>query len=595
MKILNDKFGLSYLSGNAQYLYANTSTSQQFDTITANNFLSTGNLTFTINASGLYATSVYAPQGNVSAANILISGNLFIGGSYGNPGDFMVQTENGIQWTPSSFSGGEIARYLLIANTWPSANLVSGALQVRGGASIWGNIYANGNVVLTGSNVSISNVQIGQGWDYTRFRSNANLMIGNIQELHSTGGNITTLSAINFTTGNGTITGSSSGIGAFKTSASSNNWTVSAIGNIYATNGVITNFSSANGTITGSASGIGATKSSATSNNWSVSAIGNIYAINGFITNFSTANGTITGSSSGIGAFKTSASSNNWSVSAIGNVYSTNGVITNFSTANGTITGSSSGIGATKSSSTSNNWTISPIGNVYSTNGVITNFSSSNVLVAAGTVSQAPLRLTAGTSLTVPAAGAIEYDGTAFYATTSTSLGRSYLTSPVFTSGVGTSGATIATDYALFPAANDTITLPVGTYDIEMSYRIDVSGSTDAATCDLNIRGTGTAVGTFAGISLGTTVVNTPAFSIPFAATALGTQVVVTPTTGANPRNYVVFLRGILKITTSGTIIPSYRFSATLNAGTVTLYADNTLTITPMSNSGTTTVVGAWS
>ena len=507
MKILNDKFGLSYLSGNAQYLYANTSTSQQFDTITANNFLSTGNLTFTINASGLYATSVYAPQGNVSAANILISGNLFIGGSYGNPGDFMVQTENGIQWTPSSFSGGEIARYLLIANTWPSANLVSGALQVQGGASIWGNIYANGNVVLTGSNVSISNVQIGQGWDYTRFRSNANLMIGNIQELHSTGGNITTLSAINFTTGNGTITGSSSGIGAFKTSASSNNW----------------------------------------------------------------------------------------SVSAIGNVYSTNGVITNFSTANGTITGSSSGIGATKSSSTSNNWTISPIGNVYSTNGVITNFSSSNVLVAAGTVSQAPLRLTAGTSLTVPAAGAIEYDGTAFYATTSTSLGRSYLTSPVFTSGVGTSGATIATDYALFPAANDTITLPVGTYDIEMSYRIDVSGSTDAATCDLNIRGTGTAVGTFAGISLGTTVVNTPAFSIPFAATALGTQVVVTPTTGANPRNYVVFLRGILKITTSGTIIPSYRFSATLNAGTVTLYADNTLTITPMSNSGTTTVVGAWS
>jgi hypothetical protein len=505
-QILNDKFGLSYLSGNAQYLYANTATTQNFDTIIANTFTQYSNV-FTINTSGVYGLS-FTTEGNVSGANIIISGNLYLKEGFGEIGQFITRTSTGVSWSNPSFNGGTITEALTIASSAPSTSTTTGALIVQGGSAFWGNLYANTNAVFTGTNVSISNVQIGYGWNYTRFRSNANLILANAQTLHVTNGNVTTLYASNFVSSNGTITGSSSGIGSAKASSTSNNWTVSAIGNLY----------------------------------------------------------------------------------------STNGVVTNFSTANGSITGTSSGIGAIRSSASSNNWTVSAIGNLYSTNGMITNFSSGNVVIRGGVAATPPLRLTAGTSTTVAAAGAIEYDGTAFYAVTSTSLGRSYITTPVFSSGIGTSGATGATEYALFPSGNDTITLPIGTYKVSMSYTIGVTGSTDVAFTSLAMRGPGTAVGSFSGTALSAGSLSGGLVQMfRFESIALGSSTQVSTTFDASSRVYVIEINGILRITTAGTIIPSYLFNATLNSGTVTLYSANRITIMPISNSGTTTVVGAWS
>jgi hypothetical protein len=135
----------------------------------------------------------------------------------------------------------------------------------------------------------------------------------------------------------------------------------------------------------------------------------------------------------------------------------------------------------------------------------------------------------------------------------------------------------------------------VGTYNVKLIIRADVSGSTSTSSLNLNMRGTGTAVGTFSGFSQSTTSTNGIYYSYPFAATALGTSVVLTQLNDFNPRNYLAIVNGTLRITTAGTIIPSYQFITTLVSGTVTLYADNYLIITPMSNSGTTTAVGAWS
>ncbi len=261
-QILNDKFGLSYLSGNAQYLYANTATSQQFDTINANTFVSTSSNLFVINASGLYTTAVYAPTGNIyagnilaptglltagnifaptgniSAANLVIIGNLYLqNAGTGSVGQYLVQTGSGISWESAAFFGGDLSGFLTIANTTTATSITSGVFKVHGGSAFWGNIFANGNITATGANTFISsltatagnlvtlvatnlsssniyqtgsssiqtaNAQIGTNWGDT---SRANLTVGNVRVLNATTGNITTLVATNLSSSNIRITG----------------------------------------------------------------------------------------------------------------------------------------------------------------------------------------------------------------------------------------------------------------------------------------------------------------------------------------------------------------------------------------------------
>ena len=50
-----------------------------------------------------------------------------------------------------------------------------------------------------------------------------------------------------------------------------------------------------------------------------------------------------------------------------------------------------------------------------------------------------------------------------------------------FTSGVGTAGITGATDYAMFPAAQDTITLAIGTYRVRIVFYCSIATSTVSA------------------------------------------------------------------------------------------------------------------
>ena len=69
-------------------------------------------------------------------------------------------------------------------------------------------------------------------------------------------------------------------------------------------------------------------------------------------------------------------------------------------------------------------------------------------------------------------------EGRRFYATPDANLKRGTIPITYYTSGIGTSGIAGTTNYALFPSANDTITLPVGTYFVKMGIRIAVSGST---------------------------------------------------------------------------------------------------------------------
>ena len=182
-------------------------------------------------------------------------------------------------------------------------------------------------------------------------------------------------------------------------------------------------------------------------------------------------------------------------------------------------------------------------------------------------------------TVTTPVVGEVEYDGTTFIATPNASFGRGTIPVTCYTSGIGTAGITGVTNFAIFPVPNDTITLPIGTYLVRMRVRLAVAGSTITGTMAINLRGAGTAVGSFSWGGTGSILDAGAASSFVVAATALGTNVVVTASSAANSRQYIALGEGILKVTTAGTIIPSYQYSATLTGGTTTLVADNYMRI----------------
>ena len=196
------------------------------------------------------------------------------------------------------------------------------------------------------------------------------------------------------------------------------------------------------------------------------------------------------------------------------------------------------------------------------------------------TPSSAPIKVgSAATVMATPETGAIEYDGTVFYATPNTSFGRAAIPTTLYVSGTGTAGITISVNYPIFPAANDTITLPVGTYLVRMRVRSAVSGSTSSGAFAINLLGGGNAGGTFSWGGTGAILDAGAASSFIVAATALGTNITVTAASAANPRQYIALGEGILKVTTAGTIIPSYQYTATLTSGTTTLVPDNYMII----------------
>jgi hypothetical protein len=207
--------------------------------------------------------------------------------------------------------------------------------------------------------------------------------------------------------------------------------------------------------------------------------------------------------------------------------------------------------------------------------GIGTASPSSLLTLAAGTAtaSTSPLKFTSGTNLTTPEAGAVEYDGTVFYGTTDTNFKRGTLPITNYTSGTGTALGTNteATLAVLLPSANDTITLSVGTYFLDISFIITRGPtSTTSATARLNLLGTGNAVGSFSGMSLSAPTASGATANFSFDAVNINVSNVLTAASTTAAGVYTMSLRGIMKITTSGTIIPQYNLSANINAaGTV--------------------------
>lgn len=204
-----------------------------------------------------------------------------------------------------------------------------------------------------------------------------------------------------------------------------------------------------------------------------------------------------------------------------------------------------------------------------------TTTATARLTLAAGAAaaSSGPLKFTSGTNLTTPEAGAVEYDGTVMTATSNTNFRRGTIPLTNYTSGAGTALGTNteATNAVLLPAANDTITLSVGTYFVDLCYIVTRGPtSTTSATARLNIRGTGTAVGNFSGMSISAPTEGGASANFAFDAANITADNVVTAASTTAAGVYTIHVRGILKITTSGTVIPQYSLSANINAaGTI--------------------------
>jgi len=203
--------------------------------------------------------------------------------------------------------------------------------------------------------------------------------------------------------------------------------------------------------------------------------------------------------------------------------------------------------------------------------------------------------LGSGTVLTSPAAGALEYDGTAFYFDTS-STSRGVVSAEAFCSRTTTKTMTSNTSLqAIFdqaPATNGTLTLPGSTsYFFECFLNVS-SMSATSGNAGFSIVGGGTAGFTSAAwFAVGldaTTQTTAAAVGGISAATNAATGNIVTAAAGTA---MFAFIKGIFRISTAGTIIPSIQLTTAASA----VIGVNTFFRCYPIGSNTVVAVGNWS
>lgn len=177
---------------------------------------------------------------------------------------------------------------------------------------------------------------------------------------------------------------------------------------------------------------------------------------------------------------------------------------------------------------------------------------------AAGTTVTPPIKLSSGTKTTTPVVGAIEYDGSVVYATSSTA-GRGVVTAEQYV--VLNTPYTLTsqtTAQQLFNAtATGALTLPIGTYQFECVFALS---SMSASSGSFGFGIGGTAVNTQAWDATAYKMPESTAVDLATSAATWGetynttaNQTLVVASTSSTGWTKI---RGIINVTTTGTIIP---------------------------------------
>lgn len=279
-------------------------------------------------------------------------------------------------------------------------------------------------------------------------------------------------------------------------------------------------------------------------------------------------------------------------ISASGNVLAGQNIVAVGNVTGGNIIsgGSVSATGLVASASISTAGTVSATGNITASN--LLGF----VRPLAGSASQAPVILTSGTNLSVPAAGAVEYDGVVFYSTPQTTSQRGILPSiyvlalsadylandssaaqKVFNVGTGSAG---------------TITLSGSTtYMFEGTYYITRSLGTSSHTTSLLF-----ALGSpLTSITYHIDSTTSTGAALTAVNRIYATSVNATIATGASTsatENLVFTVKGILRTNASATLQPQFQYSSA-PGGAPTVLKNSYIKFVPIGTSSVTTV-GNW-
>jgi hypothetical protein len=211
----------------------------------------------------------------------------------------------------------------------------------------------------------------------------------------------------------------------------------------------------------------------------------------------------------------------------------------------------------------------------YTTNGsgtvipLATGATLTGPTLAAGTATVAPLTLTSGTNLTTAAAGAVEYDGVVHYRTNNAS-NRGLSPSvqyAIFNNTTYTLTAQTTAQKLFNTSTNGAITLPTGIFEFECYYYLTNLSSTSGTTFF------GLAVGTATFSCLYTVFVmrNAVGGSSTVISQSVNTTGVSTSSSSGTATAATLYVKGMIRVTVSGTIIPSMNMSvasaAVVNAG----------------------------
>jgi len=215
-------------------------------------------------------------------------------------------------------------------------------------------------------------------------------------------------------------------------------------------------------------------------------------------------------------------------------------------------------------------------------------------VLAAGTTTVAPLDFTAGTNLTTPLAGAMEYDGKVIYATPQGTQRGVVPGAQFFRLDSGLAGANVNTVQSVFGVS---VTLSSSTvYEFELLYFFSKSAGTTSHTFGLGFGGTATlnsiAYSGYAGAFTSATPSGTDTSPRTFATNAATNFAISSAITSAAITN-MTSVRGIVSVNAGGTFTPQYTLSAA-PGGAYTTAANSYFLIYPIGASGANTSVGAW-
>ncbi len=210
------------------------------------------------------------------------------------------------------------------------------------------------------------------------------------------------------------------------------------------------------------------------------------------------------------------------------------------------------------------------------------------ITVGAGTTSVAPINVVSGTNLTSATAGAVEYDGLAFYSTPVTGgRGVSPSTQYAIVEAGGFALGTAAGVQSAFPTTKDVWTLAANTtYWVEGQYWIQKS--TNSVTVAIAFAAAGGA--SITSMALNVWGVNAAANTTSATgAFTIVTQIASTIVNATSTANSLIVFRGLFRTNAAGTWTPQINFSGTA-AGTPTMLANSYIMFTPIGTDTNNTV-----